>query len=283
MKKSEKGIDPEVLKSYNAGMEKNRLCTDLGLIEFARTCEILLEQLPPPPAVIYDIGGGYGVYSYWLTERGYTVWLYDISEKNIEMSRQLAHEKGLALAGNAVADARKVPRPDSTADAILFCGPLYHIIEYQERILALQECLRLLKPGGVLFSGAITRYATTLWATTVYGVRNQLLSDPDFLEMINREITDGRHIKKPNTAYKGLGNSFFHLPKELVAELSAAGFLENDVRGVIGPCWLVPNLDALWQEQAHREVILKIVRLLEREESILGLSTHLLAVSRKPK
>ena len=29
----------------------------LGLIEFERTKEILLENLPKPPAVIYDIGG----------------------------------------------------------------------------------------------------------------------------------------------------------------------------------------------------------------------------------
>ena len=58
-----KTIDPEALRCYNAGVEKNRLRSGLGLIEFARTCEILLGQLPPPPAVIYDIGGGYGEYA----------------------------------------------------------------------------------------------------------------------------------------------------------------------------------------------------------------------------
>lgn len=55
-----KTIDTTVLAGYNAGIERNRLRTGIGLIEFERTKEILLEKLPKPPAVIYDIGGAYG-------------------------------------------------------------------------------------------------------------------------------------------------------------------------------------------------------------------------------
>ena len=57
-----KTIDAEVLESYNRGIEKNRLKTDLGLIEFERTKEIILENIPKS-SIIYDIGGGYGEYS----------------------------------------------------------------------------------------------------------------------------------------------------------------------------------------------------------------------------
>lgn len=58
-----KTIDTTVLAGYNAGIERDRLRTGIGLIEFERTKEILLENLPKPPAVIYDIGGAYGEYS----------------------------------------------------------------------------------------------------------------------------------------------------------------------------------------------------------------------------
>lgn len=51
-----KTIDNNVLAGYNAGIERNRLRTDIGLIEFERTKELLREYLPEPPAVIYDIG-----------------------------------------------------------------------------------------------------------------------------------------------------------------------------------------------------------------------------------
>lgn len=280
--KIKESIDAEVLDSYNSGVEKNRLRTDLGLIEFARTCEILMENLLSPPAVIYDIGGGYGEYSWWLADKGYTVYLYDLSKKNIEMAAQLAPEyPACTLVDAQVADARNIQRPDCSADAILLLGPLYHIVEYAERQEALEECHRLLKPNGLLFCAAITRYATALWATTTYGLSNDLLGDNDFLEMITRELTDGQHIKKPNSTYKGLGRSFFHLPKELKTEIEAAGFYGVDVRGVIGPAWLVPNLDEQWKDATQRENILRLVRLLEKEEAIMGLSTHILSIARK--
>ena len=66
-------IDPKGLAGYNAGVEAGRLHLGLGLIEFARTKEILLEVLPPPPATIYDIGGAYGEYAFWLVEQGYAI------------------------------------------------------------------------------------------------------------------------------------------------------------------------------------------------------------------
>ncbi len=52
-----KAIGKSVTAYYESGREYNRLRKDIGLIEFERTKEILLENLPKPPAVIYDIGG----------------------------------------------------------------------------------------------------------------------------------------------------------------------------------------------------------------------------------
>ena len=66
-------IDPNGLANYNTGIEVGRLHRGLGLIEFARTKEILLEELPPAPAVIYDVGGAYGEYAFFLAEKGYEV------------------------------------------------------------------------------------------------------------------------------------------------------------------------------------------------------------------
>lgn len=275
-----KTIDNDVLAGYNAGIEKNRLREGLGLIEFERTKEILLCSLPSAPATLYDIGGGYGEYSFWLASLGYDVFLYDISEKNIEMAHTLTPEFPNKLKTMEVADARSINMPDESADAILLFGPLYHIVDYSERQLALKECCRLLKPNGLLFTAAITRFATTLWAVTTYG-KNDLLDELEFYEMIELEINNGDHIKNPNSHYKGMGRSYFHLPDELKAEIEAAGFTDTDVRGVIGPGWLVPDLDQVWKDAVKRESIMRVVRMCEKEESIMGLSTHLLSISRK--
>jgi hypothetical protein len=48
---------------YLEGLELNRLSSPVGELEFERTKQILLRNLPPPPATIADIGGGPGRYS----------------------------------------------------------------------------------------------------------------------------------------------------------------------------------------------------------------------------
>lgn len=198
-----KTIDGDVLAGYNSGIEKNRLRAGLGLIEFERTEEILTEKLPPAPAVIYDIGGGYGEYAYWLASLGYQVSLFDLAEKNIEMAKEMSEESKLRLETVEVADARDIAMPDASADAILLFGPMYHIADDSDRQLALKECYRLLKPNGLLFTAAITRYATTLWAVTTYCDKNDLLDEPEFREMLARELADGHHVKNPRSSYNG--------------------------------------------------------------------------------
>ena len=242
-----KTIDSEVLAGYNSGREKGRLHRGIGLIEFERTKEILLEELPSPPAVIYDIGGGYGEYAFWLTSLGYEVYLYDIAEENIRMSDDMARECGLTLKD---------------------------IIEPEERMLCLKECYRLLKPNGLLFTANITRYSTMIKYVAEYE-RRPYLDDEDFYNMIANTVNTGVHTKKP------MGLAYFHTPEELKHEIETAGFKGGDVRGVIGPCWLIRNLDEVWEDASKRETIMKVVRLLEKEESIMGLSTHFLSISLK--
>ncbi len=274
------GVDAAVLAAYNAGIEQGRLRGGLGLLEAARTRELLLEFLPPPPAVVYDVGGGYGEYAWWLAARGYQAHLFDLADKNIELAAALAAEyPGTRLAGCAVADARRIDRPDHSADAVLLMGPLYHLTARADRLAALRESRRLLRPGGRLFAAAITPFATLLWAVAVYRQRGRLLEEPAFLDMVRRELDDGQHIPPPQSSYRGIGRSFFHRPNELRQELAEAGFSGCDLRGVVGAGWLAPDLDDAWREPAARKALLDSVRLLETQPEVLGLSTHLLAIA----
>ena len=269
-----KSIDKDVLASYNTGKEWGRLHKGIGLVEFQRTKEVLAEQLPPPPAVIYDIGGGYGEYACYLTALGYRVYLYDLAEKNIEMSQELARAQDVELATAEVADARSIPRPDCSADAVLLFGPLYHIMEAEERALCLEECYRLLKPNGLLFVAAITKYATTLKYLSRYDW-DPALDDDEFYRALETTVRTGVHTRKP------MGLAHFCSPKELKEEIENTHFHSVDLRGVMGPTTVVRNLDEAWQDPVKREAIMRIVRLLEREESIMGYSNHFLAIAKK--
>lgn len=281
-----KTIDATVLAGYNAGIERNRLRTGIGLIEFERTKEILVDKLPKPPAVIYDIGGAYGEYSWWLASLGYEVHLFDLSETNIKMSEELACEyPGVYLKEAAVCDARSIPRPESSADAILLMGPLYSITEYEERILAIKECYRLLKDEGVLFSAALTPYSVLVPRIVTYHVddtkKGTELDDPAVITIIERALNDGCYMNPERKIANGLGSSHLHTARALRDELSCGGFMTAAVHGVMGGAWLAPNLNELLENEKTKNILMKTVRILDTHEEIIGLSGHLLAVSGK--
>lgn len=281
-----KTIDKSVLAGYNAGIEKNRLRSGIGLIEFERTKELLLENLPKPPAVVYDIGGGYGEYSWWLASLGYEVHLFDLAETNIEMSKELAVEyPNVKLKNAMVCDARSIPRENDSADAILLMGPLYSITEYDERILALKESCRLLKTNGIIFSAALTPYSVLLHCITVYHVegkkKKDALDDPNIMAMIERELKDGCHINPERKILNGLGTSHFHTAKSLKEELECGGFSRTEVHGVMGGAWLAPNLEELLEDGSSKKALMATIRLIDTHEEVIGLSGHLLAISIK--
>lgn len=283
-----KTIDTTVLAGYNAGIEKNRLRTGIGLIEFERTKEILLDKLPKPPAVIYDIGGAYGEYSWWLSSLGYEVHLFDLSETNIKMSEELKDDyPNVSLKSAMVCDARSIPRQDKSADAILLMGPLYSITEYEERILTIGESYRLLKDDGVLFTAALTPYSVLIPRITKYHADNAKkkneLDDPAVISIIERALTDGCWINPERKIADGLGSSHLHTAKALKDELLYGGFISTTVHGVMGGAWLAPNLDKLLEDDKTRNILMKTVRILDTHEEIVGLSGHLLAVSKKIK
>jgi SAM-dependent methyltransferase len=47
-------------------------------------------------------------------------------------------------------------------DAVLLLGPLYHLTDRAERVHALQECARIVRPGGPVLAAAITRRAARI-------------------------------------------------------------------------------------------------------------------------
>src|SRR5205823_5972921 len=162
--------DPEIVGFYSRGLEDDRLHKDRGLLERVRTQELLQRYLPPPPAVVLDVGGGSGVYAAWLGGLGYTVHLVDPVPLHVEQ----ALARNAAIASISQGDARNLADfADASADAVLLLGPLYHLTSAADRTAALAEARRILKPGGVLAAAAICRFASAL-----DGLVRRFFSDP---------------------------------------------------------------------------------------------------------
>lgn len=72
-------IIDEVFEFYNNGAEKGRLERGLGKVEFYRTKEILKKYITNSKNKIYDIGGGIGIYSSWLSGMNHEVHLLELA------------------------------------------------------------------------------------------------------------------------------------------------------------------------------------------------------------
>ena len=160
-------IDP-VAQYYAAygKREWDRLSEDAeGAIEFELSCRALKKHLPrnPPKQIsVLDIGGGPGRYTLWLAEQGYPVVLADFSSTLLD----IAHQKISASSYSAnvedvvCADVRDLSLwPTDTFDAVLCMGPFYHLQQEADRIKAIEEIVRVLKPGGIAAMAFMTKAA----------------------------------------------------------------------------------------------------------------------------
>ena len=266
----------EVVHHYASGYEAARLNTNIGQLECERTQELLTRFLPPAPATILDAGGGPGVHACWLAKRGYEVHLTDIAPLHVEMALAASNRQFEApLASATVGDARSLSWDDGTLDAVLLLGPLYHLTAREDRLQALAEARRVLKPGGILFAVGISRFASTM-----DGLRNGYLKDADFAAIVEQDLKDGQHRNR-TTHPEYFMDTFFHHPEELRSEISDAGFALRGMYGVEGPGWLIGDFEEWWRNPVYRERLLTIARHLEAEPAVLGMSAHLMAVGRR--
>ena len=266
----------EVVAYYARGLERDRLASGPGALEFMRTQVLLTRFLTPPPGVVADVGGGPGRYAVWLAERGYRVHLVDPVLLHVEQARTaIAARPGAALASANVGDARSLQLPDASADAVLLLGPLYHLPERADRLQALTEARRVCRPGGVVIVAGISRFASTL-----DGLRGGYLADPAFAAVAAADRRDGRH-HNPTDDPAYFTTAYFHRPEELAAECAAAGLVHETTLAVEGAGWLLADLDARLADESRTAVLLAALAALEAEPTLLGVSAHLLTVARR--
>jgi ubiquinone/menaquinone biosynthesis C-methylase UbiE len=266
---------PEIAAYYETFAEEARLTTGPSRLEYERTKAILLRVLPAPSARVVDVGGAAGAYSLWLAELGYDVHLVDATPRLVDEARRRNEQRASRIASLTVADARSLPQPDRSADAVLVMGPLYHLTEAADRAAALREAFRVLAAGGIVAVAAISRYASAL-----DGMARRLTQDPRFVEIRNRDLADGQH-RNDTERVDYFTTAYFHRPEDLRVELEAAGFTSASVLGVEGPSWALPDFDSQWDDPALRQELLDVARRLESEPSIIGASAHLLGVGSK--
>lgn len=255
-------------------VEAERLSRGAGQLELARTQEIVRRHLPPGRLRIHDVGGGAGAHATWLADDGHTVHVVDPMPSHVEAAQGLASDTRRITA--ELGDARSLAAESECSDAVLLLGPLYHLTDRADRVRALEEAARVVRPGGPVFVAAISRFASLL-----DGLRREFLFDLRFRSIVEDDLRHGQH-RNPERVPHWFTTAYFHHPSELPDEAGAAGLDCVEVVGVEGVAGWFANVFERWDDADSRDAILFTARALESEPSLIGASTHLLMVARRP-
>ena len=263
----------EIAAYYRLDREHDRLSRGLGLIEFARTLDVLERVLPDPPATVLDIGGGTGVYARELLRLGYRVHLSDLMPSHIE--RVQADPALSTLESVTLGDARALPYPGGGADAALVMGPLYHLQAPGDRAQALAEAVRCLRPGGVVVAAAIPR------AGAICGDFKHGLSEEDYSRPIRERVYQSGIYLNPEDRPGFFTTAYFHHPAELERELVVAGLKGVALYALEGPANLLADPVLEMNDPLRRDGLMTALRLIERDPALLAVSAHILGLGRR--
>jgi len=261
----------EVQAHYARDEERDRLGSGVGRVEFVRTVEIVQRTLPGPGATVADVGGGPGRYTNWLVDAGYRVIHRDLIPIHVEQVREQHGNRVDA----AVGDARSLDLDDASVDAVLLLGPLYHLDARADRVGALREARRVVRPGGLVYVAAISR-----WAPRLDGILSQRVQDssPIVLELVD----DVERTGFIPPFHDGAFTAYTHRPTELADEIRDAGLALESLVSVEGVAFAFSDVDERMDDPRERAVLLDALRVVEAVPELLGIGPHLLATARNP-
>uniref|UniRef100_UPI004056D5F9 class I SAM-dependent methyltransferase n=1 Tax=Agathobacter sp. TaxID=2021311 RepID=UPI004056D5F9 len=255
---------------YNKFNEEKRLNSRHGQVEFITTMKYLHKYLDrlgikkaKPKIKILDIGAGTGRYSVPLSEEGYDVTAVEPVKHNLGRLKQ-KKSNVRAYQGNALKLSRFL---DETFDVTLVFGPMYHLLEEEEKIKALSEAKRVTKTGGFL----LVAYIMNEYSVITHGFKERNIK-----ECIKEGMLDENFhcTKTANPLY-----SMVRL--EDIARLNeAVGLARAEIVAADGAAnYMRPYLNSL-DEEEFRLFINYHLATCERPD-LMGASAHVVDILQK--
>jgi ubiquinone/menaquinone biosynthesis C-methylase UbiE len=275
MNKGEKNlISKELENFYNKASEETRLEKGMGIFEFERIKELIELHISRPNSIIVDVGGGTGKYSEWLAKKGHNVHLIEPVLKHIKLAENRAKKLKNPFS-IAIGEAKTLPFKNETADLVILHGPLYHLQKREDRIAAIIEAKRVLKPGGIILGFAIN--AT---ASTVVGLMNGMIHANSFFDMCKEELTTGIHNAPKDFPFL-LADAFYHKPQGLKAEFLEQNLNFINLFAVEGMIWLDNEYFANMLDKRKSKTLKALQTLTQNDEYLLPFSPHMMIAVKK--
>lgn len=268
-------FESEIKRIYESRPEYEWERMERHRTEFAVTLRALQENLPLPPVKILDCGGGPGRYAIKLTQQGYEVALFDLSESNLTLAKEKASAADITLSAIHMGTATDLSRfAENSFDAVLLMGPLYHLLDESDRQQAMAEANRVLKSGGMFFAAFITRYAAIKWSAA-----NNPLWAVEHPEETQSILETGQ--LPPRGEADGEFVAYFAHPDEVRPLVEEAGFQIKTILGVEG---LVSEIEEKINKLTGEawEFWVDLNYSVATDPCLHGGAEHLLVVAEKP-
>ena len=149
----------KIVKSiYENYCEDGRLArTRHGQLEYLTTMTYIHKYLCDDHRIL-EIGAGTGQYSITLAKEGYDVTTVELVKHNLDILR--SNSSGVDNITSMQGDALDLSMlSDNTFDLTLVFGPLYHLYEPGDQHKAIDEAIRVTKPGGIIMAAFLSIYA----------------------------------------------------------------------------------------------------------------------------
>ena len=235
-----------------------------GQLEFCTTMTYI-HRYAAPGARILEVGAGTGRYSIALAKEGMDVTAVELVESNLAVLKE--NSAGLRNLTSCQGDATDLGRfADDSFDVTLFFGPMYHLYEADEVDRAIDEAIRVTKPGGVILFAFISVFAI-MYANYFYG---RWLAGQ---EMNFTEDNKVRHFKEQ--LFTGYDVTEF---EELFREKPVEWITTTGVDGLLEPIEKRPDFSLSDEDfKAFAEWYLAF----SEKRELLGATNHLLYICRK--
>ncbi len=235
----------------------------------------LLHQFVPAEASVLEIGAGAGRFTQVLAQIGVRVTVADISPGQLALNRQFAAQLGFAraVADWQVVDICDLSRyPNGAFDRVVAYGGLFSYV-LDQRDQALEECIRVLQPGGLLLASVMCLHGSA--HRFLMGV----LGLPPAVDQVVVETGD----LTPTTVPERKGN-YMHMfrARELRDWIEAHGLhiLAMRASGVLANGYgdeLIP----IRQDSVKWSHLLWLEERASAEPGCLDMGTHLIFVARR--
>ena len=250
---------------YQQYDEEGRLRrTRHGQLEFLTTMTYI-HRYGKESSKVLEIGAGTGRYSVALAKEGMDVTAVELVESNLAILKE--NGRGLKNLRAFQGDATDLSRfADHSFDLTLSFGPMYHLYEPEDVNRAIEEAIRVTKPGGVMMFAFISVFAI-MYANYFYGNwalgQEENFTDDYQVKHFKEQLFTGYEV----TEFERL---FEEKPVQWITTTGVDGLLEPIEKR---PDFLIPDEDF----KAFAEWYLAF----SEKRELLGMTNHLLYICRK--